>query len=426
MYQNVLSKVRLLIFIACLLNVNELSATTRKVLFIGNSFTYTENMPNMVLQLATSMGDTLIYDQNTPSGYTFQNHSTDATTIAKIFSQQWDVVVLQEQSQIPAFSQAQVDTQCYPYAFKLDSMVHANRACSQSMFLMTWGYKNGDPTNCASYPPICTYAGMQESLRESYMQMALNYNALVAPVGMAWKMTRDTFPTFELYNADQIHPSVYGAYLEACVVYASIFHKNPIYSSYYNTALPVPDAQQLQRMAGKMVFDSFETWQQHSNYSYANDSYNIASKTVTFQNLSQGASTYSWDFGDGFNSTQTNPVHTYASYGQYISKLTASNNCFNDTRIDTIKLIDPNSVATTNNGNISIRVVTQMGGKVSFKLDIKYQTSQLSIYDLLGKKLRSYDVEVGISEINDVLNSGIYIYKLEGDFQYQIGKLLVY
>lgn len=420
-----LSKFCYITIILSIINLTTISATTRKVLFIGNSFTYTENMPNMVQQLANSMGDTLIFDQNTPGGYTFQNHSTDATTIAKIFSQHWDIVVLQEQSQIPAFSPAQVQTDCFPYAFKLDSMVHANYACSQTMFLMTWGYKIGDTSNCAFYAPICTYAGMQESLRESYMQMGLNYSASVAPVGMAWKMTRDTFPAFELYNADQKHPSIYGAYLEACVMYASIFHKNPIHSSYYNSAIPVADAQQLQRMAGKMVFDSFETWQQHSNYTYSNDSYNIATKTVTFQNLSQRASLYSWDFGDGFNSTQTSPVHTYTSYGQYISKLTASNNCFSETKMDTIRLLDPNSVANIGNGNAIISVVSQKGGNVTFKLQNITQACQLSVYDMLGKKVRSYQIDINNCTINDLFTSGIYIFKLEGKMQYEVGKLYV-
>lgn len=46
---------------------------------------------------------------------------------------------------------------------------------------------------------------------------------------------------------------------------------------------------------------------------------------VTFENLSQNATSYLWDFGDGKTSTEENPVHEYADYGDYTVKLTAKN-----------------------------------------------------------------------------------------------------
>ena len=48
---------------------------------------------------------------------------------------------------------------------------------------MTWGRENGDQSNCQSWPPVCTYEGMDDLLRERYMIMANDNNALVAPVG---------------------------------------------------------------------------------------------------------------------------------------------------------------------------------------------------------------------------------------------------
>jgi PKD repeat protein len=51
----------------------------------------------------------------------------------------------------------------------------------------------------------------------------------------------------------------------------------------------------------------------------------IVDKTVTFTNLSTNATSYSWDFGDGsVLSTETNPVYTYAAYGDYDVRLTAT------------------------------------------------------------------------------------------------------
>lgn len=51
--------------------------------------------------------------------------------------------------------------------------------------------------------------------------------------------------------------------------------------------------------------------------------------TVTFTNTSINASSYSWDFGDGSTSTETNPVHTYAADGEYTVTLTASDDLGN-------------------------------------------------------------------------------------------------
>ena len=47
--------------------------------------------------------------------------------------------------------------------------------------------------------------------------------------------------------------------------------------------------------------------------------------TVTFENLSQNATSYLWNFGDGETSTEENPVHVFADYGDYTVRLTATN-----------------------------------------------------------------------------------------------------
>lgn len=44
---------------------------------------------------------------------------------------------------------------------------------------------------------------------------------------------------------------------------------------------------------------------------------------VTFRNLSKGAVSYNWSFGDGQTSTEVNPTHTYSNIGTYSVTLTA-------------------------------------------------------------------------------------------------------
>jgi len=64
---------------------------------------------------------------------------------------------------------------------------------------------------------------------------------------------------------------------------------------------------------------------------------------VNFTDLSTGASSWSWDFGDGGSSTAQNPSHTYNSEGTYTVVLTATNACGSDvaTKVDYITVEPP-------------------------------------------------------------------------------------
>ena len=65
---------------------------------------------------------------------------------------------------------------------------------------------------------------------------------------------------------------------------------------------------------------------------------------VTFTNFSQNATAYSWNFGDGETSTEANPVHVYATAGNYKVVLTAKNADNASANYDqTIEIKDPNS-----------------------------------------------------------------------------------
>jgi len=49
---------------------------------------------------------------------------------------------------------------------------------------MTWGRKNGDAANCPSYPAMCTYEGMDTTIRNSYLNLTANINGEVSPVSV--------------------------------------------------------------------------------------------------------------------------------------------------------------------------------------------------------------------------------------------------
>ncbi len=400
------------------------SATTRKVLFIGNSYTYTNNMPLMLQTMATALGDTLIYDESDPGGYTFAMHCTNATTISKIFSQQWDLVVLQEQSQLPAFPPAEVDTEVYPYAHILDSMVHANDTCTQTMFLMTWGHANGDPMNCPSYPIICTYAGMQQRLRASYLQMTQNNHAVVAPVGVAWKVMMDSFPSTWLYISDSSHPVIPGSYLEACVLYSSIFHKKTLGCT-YTDGLTTTVTHTLQQVSDRVVFDSLSQWQQYGHYPYAGFKYTTAGNTATFTQASPVPASDYWLFGDGNHDTTSNPVHTYTGPGTYLVAHTVSTDCFKETMTDTLRL-GVTATAQIIEETSPIKILQNGNGKITFLFAGSVTHSILEVYDMTGKLIRKYATDG--KNIADQFTPGIYLYKAytPGRTIADKGKLIVY
>ncbi|MFN5793339.1 MAG: hypothetical protein ACK455_00960, partial [Bacteroidota bacterium] len=138
----------LTVAVLSLLIVAYSNAETKRVLFIGNSYIYTNNLPQVLKDVALSNGDDVIFDSSAPGGHTFQQHSTNATTLSKIAQGNWDYIILQEQSQRPAFPISQVQTEVFPYAAYLDSLAKAQNPCATVMYYMTWGRKNGDASNC--------------------------------------------------------------------------------------------------------------------------------------------------------------------------------------------------------------------------------------------------------------------------------------
>lgn len=276
------------------------NAQTKKVLFIGNSYTAVNNLPNMVAQIATSLGDTLIYDSSTPGGYTFYAHSIYSTTLSKINSNGWDYVVLQAQSQEPSFPPAQVETETYPYADTLVRLIRENDTCTKVIFYMTWGRKNGDASNCASYPMVCTYEGMQYRLRYSYLEMANMFNEEVAPVGVVWRTLRHIDSTLNLYQADASHPNVLGTYAAACTFYISLFHK-PVVGAFVPSGITAAEANLIQTTAQDIVFDSLSTWRIDTLTSFSDYTYDLDSTGFIHLIAStSGSDSYQWNV-DGTN-----------------------------------------------------------------------------------------------------------------------------
>ena len=246
-----------LLLVAGILLAN--AQTTRKVLFIGNSYIYTNDLPNMIKTLAAGCGDTLEYSQSTPGGCTFQNHLSNSTTLSLIQQGGWDDVVLQEQSQLPSFPYSQVQNECFPYAEQLCQTIRGTTPQAMVVFFMTWGRRDGDASNCANYPPLCTYEGMDSLLCARYTEMAEHNHAALSPVGRVWNHLRNEHPEIELYSSDGSHPSAVGSYAAAVTFYTILFQRSPSCIS-NDLAVDAAAAQAVRETVEQVVYDRLDYW----------------------------------------------------------------------------------------------------------------------------------------------------------------------
>ena len=231
---------------------------SKRVLFIGNSYTEVNNLPQLVQRVAESAGDVIEYQSNTPGGCTFQQHCNNHS-MDLIRQGGWDVVVLQEQSQLPSFPQSQVEVELFPYAQQLVEAVYNNNPEGEAMFYMTWGRKYGDQQNAPYFPVLGTYEGMDSMLYERYMYMARQYDASVCPVGRVWRHLRTNYPEIELYQSDGSHPSLAGSYAAACAFYTLIFHRSPQYIT-YQPEIDANQALSIRYAVDSVVFDNLSFW----------------------------------------------------------------------------------------------------------------------------------------------------------------------
>jgi PKD repeat protein len=370
----------LFLFFCCGLSWVNWAQDTTQVLFIGNSYTQVNDLPTLFSELALSKGKHPFVGTKANGGFTFQNHVNDPATFIKIKEKKWNYVVLQAQSQEPSFPYSQVTTATLPFSTQLADSVYANNFCSQPLYYMTWGRQNGDQ----QWDSINTFYKMNDRLRAGYMRFMEASEASVAPVGIAWKYVRDTYPAINLYSSDGSHPSLEGSYLAACVFYASIYRESPVNASFYSTVLPAT-AQLLQQAAALVVLDSLSTWKLRANNetAIAHFSLNLTANSIATQNKSWRSTSYSWDFGDGITSTATSPSHTFSSTGNFTVQLIAQNECGSDTA--------SMQVTVTQLGIEELNTAIQLhnNGNNTYEFYSPVKIDAIEVYNALGQQMNA-------------------------------------
>jgi hypothetical protein len=220
-----------------------------RILFLGNSFTYVNDLPSAFARLAQSGGHPVQVDVIANGGETLAQHAASSGDLNKIASARWSYVVLQEQSDTPATDGGRA--YMYPAARTLAASVEA--ASAMPIFFMTWAHKDGEPSAGQDYE------AMQQQVDGAYLTISRELGVPVAPVGYTWYMVRHDHPEIVLWQDDGIHPTQAGTYLAACVFYASIFRQSPAGLSFHGGASD-EQARLLQDEAGSRVLDMKSEW----------------------------------------------------------------------------------------------------------------------------------------------------------------------
>lgn len=294
------------------------------VLFIGNSFTFMNNMPYMFQDIAISKGKKVHVDTVVEGGKNFEYHSKSPETYELIKSRKWDYVVIQGQSNELAQPESKVDKGTLPFAKQIVDSIRENSSCTQVVLYMTWGYKNGN----SKWAPIATYDSMQYRISHQYLRFADLLNARVSPVGEVWRNVRNLYTGINLYDPDNQHPSLNGSYLSACTFYASIFGESP-YLNESTNAIESSVRQIIELTASQIVLNRLNEWRFIPKGKPLEPGFDVYQneRTVELRNSAKNADWMEWNFGDGHLSTEQDPTHEYQKKGTYTITQKLNNHC---------------------------------------------------------------------------------------------------
>ena len=181
-----------------------------KILMLGNSFTYYNNLDQLIAGLTgwdvhrITRGGAFLFQFLNPQDELNQKMNE------ALKSTKWDYVVLQEQSNTPALR----PTLFHASVSKLCELIRENGA--QPVLYATWAYREGSKKLATVG---MNYQEMAEKLYNAYHKAAKDNNTLTADVGEAFSAVRGTITP---YAADDYHPSEAGSAMAAALIIQSI------------------------------------------------------------------------------------------------------------------------------------------------------------------------------------------------------------
>ena len=191
---------------------------TINVLFVGNSYTYYENLPQIVSIISNETNTKIIAKKSTIGGSKLREHwlgERGLKTKDLIKRGRFDIVVLQGHS----MATIKEPDSLVKYSKLLCDYIKKHHA--KPYFYLTWARENTPQ--------------MQEAINKVYTDVSMDNDATLVPVGKAWALSQELQPDIKLFKQDGSHPSRLGTFLTACVFVKTLLGAlpNKISQQYY-------------------------------------------------------------------------------------------------------------------------------------------------------------------------------------------------
>ncbi len=196
----------------------------KRFLFIGNSFTYVNDLPGMLARLSAGTPQTLETRMLAKGGWYLNRFADPKDEMGRLLRETclqtpWDGVVLQDQSFNPVADRADL-------AASASTLAGLFAPETPIWMYQTWAYRAGSEKLAQTG---LEYEPMRVRLKDAYEAAAKAVGGNCVPVGDAFGICRAEYPEMNLYNdEDDYHPSLLGTYLAACVFYAFLTHSTPL------------------------------------------------------------------------------------------------------------------------------------------------------------------------------------------------------
>lgn len=194
-----------------------------RVLFVGNSYTYYNNLPEIVEEIAAARpaGPVIEAELVARGSATLASHLHEGAGRRMLGSGSWNFVVLQEQSLwggsiVDGLAELGDIDGFHDAVRRWVSIIREREA--EPILYMTWARRD----------PPGRYVRLQAQLASGYDQIGKELGIPVAPVGLAWAEAHSSGDLPSLYESDGSHPTAIGTYLAACVIYSTITGLSPI------------------------------------------------------------------------------------------------------------------------------------------------------------------------------------------------------
>jgi len=229
---------------AAVSNVAGEPSRTVSIFFVGNSFTYVNDMPGMLLQVASSDASNKVrleVRSLTRGGATLNYLFHNIRPSNVLTQQHWDYVVLQEQSEWTG-SQERI-TETYSAVNQWNQAVRQIGA--KPVLYETWADKAGSPTytDKDSYFFRQSSDRVQENIDAQSSALAGHFDMSLVPAGRYWAYAEKQSKAPELFAADYHHPSVAGSFLTALIFYRFFTGNAPTRVTYRPPELTPDQAQ---------------------------------------------------------------------------------------------------------------------------------------------------------------------------------------